>query len=83
MLKYKTGGFVKPIEPVEIERETDKCVYIRGCRHAKLTDYYAFHDTWDEAKAYLMSKAEDSVFNARRNLERANSHLGNIKGLKP
>lgn len=42
----------------------------------------AFHDTWADAKSTLVEQAERKVQWARRQLELAQSVLGNIKGMK-
>lgn len=92
MIKYKTSGSDKIIQ-VEVARETEKCVWtmestFRGkekmeVRHAKMSDYESFHDTWQAAKDHLISLANSRVIAARRQLESENGKLGNIKGMKP
>jgi hypothetical protein len=83
MIKYKTKGWGKgQIEMVEVDRETDSSVFIDGYRRAKRSSYDNFFDTWEDAHAYLLKKAENSASYARRNLEIANGELGNIRGLK-
>jgi len=83
MEKYRTGGWGKNlIEQVEVEKETEASVWIKGRRNAKRTEYYNYFDTWDEAKLYLLTVAEAKVAAIRLNLERANGELGNINGLR-
>lgn len=83
MIKYRTGSWGRePIETIEIERETDKCVWIAGSRHNKISGYYMFHDSWVEAKSHLLNRAERNLESARRSLQRCQDELGNIKGLK-
>lgn len=85
--KYETGGYYGNgvlIKPVEIERESDKSVWLKdGSRRDKVASYHIYHDSWQGARDHLMKVAEQKVISARLALERANSHLGNIKGLKP
>ena len=90
LVKFKTGYSADNIERVEVLRETAQCVYLPShCpgkterRDAKRSEYTQYHDTWAEARAYLMQKAQTAVIAARRNLELANARLGNIKGMKP
>ena len=96
IIKYKTGCGADKIEQVEVLRETNVSVFLpvnarslagaKGVderRDAKRSTYAQYHDTWEDAKAYLMAKAEGEVVAARRRLEQANSKLGNIKGMKP
>jgi hypothetical protein len=82
--KYKAERLGPPhIEAVEVEKETEACVWIRGRRIAKRSSYERYFDTWAEAKADLMQRAEEAIAHARRSLERANGYLGNVKGMKP
>lgn len=81
--KFRTGGFGNiPIETVEVERETDSSVWINGRRNAKTTSWDKYWDSWEEAHAYLLEKAERSLQSARRSLEMAQAKYGNIKGMK-
>lgn len=83
MIKYRTGSWGRePIEAVEVERETDKCVWVGGSRLNKISSYYMFHDSWAEAKNHLLNRAERNLESARRSLQRCQDELGNIKGLK-
>ncbi len=84
MIKYRTTFFwaAEKIKPVEIERETDASVFIKGRRRAKRSSCESYFDTWEEAKAHLMSVAESKLNSARRELERCQGYYGNIKGLK-
>jgi len=83
VIKYRTGSWGgKLIEAVEIERETDKCIWVNGSRMNKVSSYYKFHESWPEAKEYLLARAERALESARRSLQRAQDELGNIKGLK-
>lgn len=82
MIKYKTNGWGRnPIVEVEVDRETESSVVIAGRRRAKVSAYEAYHDSWEDAKAYLMDGAEKSLKSARRKLEEAQGYYGNVKGL--
>lgn len=94
--KWKTGGYGENrIEAVECVTETAKQVVIRfkssgfgggsyyDRRMAKSSAYDCYHDTWDEAKAHLIQKAEANLLSARYALQCAQDELGNVKGLKP
>lgn len=86
MIKYRTGethwSVRAKIEEVEIEKETDSSVWVKGHRNSKFCQSGVYHDTWDKAHAYLMSIAETQANQARRRLEEANGALGNVKGMK-
>jgi hypothetical protein len=79
MTKYKTGGWGKfLIEKIEVEKETEKCVFIKRTdykgkpildRNNKRSDYYNFFDTFEEAKQFLLSKSYNRINSYKHNLE--------------
>jgi hypothetical protein len=92
--KFKAGNWRDEIEKVECVGETEKMLTTRekgfgasgkfyDRKRLKISDSTCYFDTWEEAKALLMSRAESKVLAARRSLELANAKLGNIKGMKP
>ncbi|MFK3738987.1 hypothetical protein [Massilia sp. TN1-12] len=86
--KYKTTENSSSIQEVDVIRETASFVYLPRFgggerREAKQSSWDYYHDSWEEAHAYLMKLAESHVKAARRELELANGRLGNIKGMKP
>lgn len=88
IIKWRTGRSNASIEKVECTRETEKCVWLtrwEGCKPSRMdkrSTYYNFHDSWEDAKAFLLEDAQRRVESARRSLEFANSFLGNVKGLR-
>ena len=82
MIKYKTGGWGKsPIEAVAIDRETAKCVWIKGSMLHKISNYHVIHDSWLAAKEHLLLRAKRSVAGYERNLESAKKALAEIESL--
>lgn len=82
MLKYMAEhSWRDEIRAVEVEKETESSVWISGRRHPKVAKSATFHDTWDDAHAYLTAIAEGEVMRHRTALERAKSRAGNIKGM--
>ena len=77
------------IEPFEVLRTTEKQVVLASPRkgseerQAKETEWYTWHDTWEEAHARAVANAQRKVDSLRKQLERANGELGNAKGMKP
>lgn len=70
------------IERVEIERETEKSVWICGNRNAKRSEWYNYYDTWEDAHKALLNQQKACVDSLRLRLERSKGVLGNIKGMK-
>jgi 2'-5' RNA ligase len=87
MIKYRTAW--NEIEALEVSRETKaQVVRVIGShaterREAKRSEYYNWHDTWEDAHAFLIERAEAEVQALRNQLEQAKGRLGNIKGMKP
>jgi hypothetical protein len=89
MTKYKTTSCrwdVKAeITPVEVERESDAFIWIGGRRRNKVNDYVVYHDSWDEAYAFLLRKATEKVERAREALvtfEHAKVALDNLRSMR-
>lgn len=91
LTKYKIRGQFKEarIDEVQVLRETDKCVYfpskrprIKEEREAKMSEWHEYYDTWEKAHEALKRDAEVRLSNARRALELAQSHAGNVRGMK-
>ena len=80
MEKYRTR-FDK-VERLDIEKETEKTVTINGRRENKRSDWQNWHDTFDDAKQFLVDAAQREVDGLRRRLESAKGKLGNAKGMK-
>lgn len=83
--KYKTK--IYPFDdnfilPVEITKETDKCIWRGSSRCLKHSDYEQYHDTWIEAKVYLLSKAKAGIENAKRSLSAAELFADKIQDLR-
>lgn len=84
MIKYRTRW--DKIEAVEVVKETEKQVVAvlngREQREAKKSTYQNYHDTWGEAKQFLVDEAQRKCEGLRKQLERANGELGKIKSMK-
>ena len=85
MIKYRTR--FNEIKAIEVLRETDKQVVIlvgkTERRENKVSDWSSWHDTWEDAHAFLIAEAENKVDSLRLQLEQAKGTLGQIKGMKP
>jgi hypothetical protein len=91
MIKYRTRD--DNIEAHEVLRETAKMMVLapgtsanqwrQERKVAKRSEWENWHDTWDEAKTFLIEDAQNEVDASRSRLERSKSRLGNIKGMVP
>lgn len=70
------------ISTVQIDRETDSMVWVKGRGFYKLTRFESYFDTFEQAKNHAIALAEQLVTNAQRQLDYANEQLGNAKDLK-
>lgn len=80
--RYSGSFGYNKIEPVEVERATEACVWVGGRRRNRLSEYDCFFESWELAYAYLMENAHAHVIAARNQLQMAQDVQGNIKGLK-
>tara|TARA_R110000803_G_scaffold208016_1_gene276362 strand:- start:98 stop:349 length:252 start_codon:yes stop_codon:yes gene_type:complete len=81
MKKYLTGNWRELIKEVETERETDSSVWINGNRFAKDSKYEKYHNTFKEAKAFLLKGAMSSIRATRKQLEQEEKRFETIQNL--
>jgi hypothetical protein len=79
------------IQACEVVKETAHYItfYVPGKHGTKrahkakeFSGYTGWHDTWEDAHAYLVAKQQERVDAIRQNLEREKGKLGQIKGMK-
>lgn len=85
MKKYMTGStryqVSAKITEIEVDRETESSVWVKGVRRQKVTEYAVYHNSWDDAHSYLLAAAGRKVEYARKTLEEHRSYLGNVQGM--
>jgi hypothetical protein len=67
-IMYETHNYGTPITPVEVERETENSIWIKGTKRAKKSNYSSFFDTIQQAKQYLLNKADKSIVTAENSV---------------
>jgi hypothetical protein len=83
-IKYRTRGLSFPgIDAIEVERETEHCVWINGRKSNKVGSWENYHDTWEQAHAFLLAEAQAALDIARNRLQQAQDTYGNVKGMNP
>lgn len=72
------------IEPIVVTRSTSESVWPVGLnsREKRVTDWYGYFPTWEEAHAWLLSNAERKLQTARLRLQYAQGEHGNVVGMK-
>ena len=85
MIKFK--AMFNTITQVEVERETEKMVVISfpnggSQKELKVSSYYSYWDTWDEAKNHLIEKAERIVNKKQVDLQKAEENLERVMQLR-
>lgn len=80
--KYIACLMWQEIKLVEIEKESDSCVWVQGRRKLKKSDYESYHDTEERAKECLIDDAESKVDSAERALIHAKAKLEKAQAAK-
>lgn len=85
--KYLIDRFGNKISAHECVKETSRFAWLKGVyvhvepvTKKKKSDVF---NTWAEAHAELMRRTEARLADARRALQVAQSHAGNVRGMKP
>ncbi len=81
--KFRTRSYVTKIEEVEIERETDKCVWVGGVRVNKASKYFQYHDTYEKAFKDIEIRYRQYVTNAVDSLLDARAKYKDVLKLRP
>jgi hypothetical protein len=86
MIKYRTA--FGQITEIEVEKETEKFVILKQAgmtgkprREAKRSDWQNYHDSWEDAKTFLINEAKQKVSMAESVLLKAKNHLQNMEAL--
>lgn len=58
---YRTGQYDKLIEIVEVDRATEKSVWINGRTIRKRSNFYSYWNTVQDAKEHLLKKLEEKI----------------------
>jgi hypothetical protein len=87
-VKYEVKTFGKDrIVQVKCVKETEKTLWVetenwRGRKNVSMRRKDPdFYDTWEEAHAELLKRAEANLNHARLALQRAQGEYGNVKGM--
>jgi hypothetical protein len=76
---YRTCSYGCEIETIEVERKTEKSVWINESRSARTSDWEQYFDTFEEAKNHLIKQAEEKIESAKNNLAIAESFLKDVQ----
>jgi hypothetical protein len=82
MWRIRRGG-IKPVQCTKVTAGFVWPVERNGCRESRESAWNSYHETWADAHAALLAKAERELAGARLRLEHAQGELGRIKGMKP
>ena len=80
MTKYRSRW--QEIELVEVERETESCVWINGRKNSKATSYECYHDTAEQAKQHIIAEAQKEVDAAKNALKYKEDKLEKARNAK-
>ena len=85
---YKTGDYREKIKKVEVEKETEHCVYVKNEyngkfeRCNKISNCYVFFKTFIEAKEYLENKKNNKIVYLEKQLSDHRKELSEIINLQ-
>ena len=70
------------IREIEVERETESSVWIKGRRLAKFSNYEKYFSTWEDAHTFLLFEANKRKDLAERNLNDANRTIEKVLAME-
>lgn len=81
MIKYRTQWDV--IQAIEVAGETKSLIIMQtGIKERKRSDWRNWHDSWEEAHAFLVSNAEEKIARLQNHVSDAQKELAHIKAMK-
>lgn len=80
MIRYRT--WFGKVEALEIEKETAQTVTRNGKREEKRSVWWNWHETFEDAKQFLIDDAQREVDMLRTRLEMAEGKLENAEGME-
>lgn len=83
MIRYKASIYPSKIKKIEIERESEHCVWIKGERGRKVkrTSVYGYFHNHGMAKMFLQTIARDRVDDCKVRLGHAERELEKVNEL--
>jgi hypothetical protein len=83
MKYYEVESYWSPkISCIEVEKETDVSIWVKGRRLAKRSEYRSYFPSFEAAKAFLLDTFTKKAEGIRRHLQDVNGKLGNIIGMQ-
>lgn len=85
MKKYRASGYrwsAGKIEEIEVERESDQSVWIKGGREAKVTNYAQIFDDWESAHQLLLHETRQKLEHAKSKMKVYEKELVHIEQMK-
>ena len=79
MIKYRTIKWHCGLAVTNIDRETEKSVFIAGRKSAKRSEYYDYHDSFDDAKSFLHKKIEGRIESLEKKIDLEKLALEELK----
>ncbi len=73
---------IEVIEAVEVDRETESSVWIKGRRNSKLSSYENYFPTFSQAKEFAVARSTRAVEVAQRRLDSENAALAAAQKLQ-
>jgi hypothetical protein len=76
-------GEIKPVPCTKVTAGSVWPVERKGRRESRSGSWASYHETWADAHAAMLAKAERELDAARCRLERVQNEHGRIKAMKP
>lgn len=82
MKRYIAGRYSDKVETVEVERETNFTVWIKGRKWSKKNKYEEYFDTFEEARESLVNRYQFELKTLKAQLKRTKQRLADTLRLQ-
>jgi len=79
IVMYEVNKYRQHVKKVGVERETEKCIFIRGQRRAKNGNHYNYFNTRADALNFVIKRAIKKVDSTKLTIEAARRRLPDLE----
>lgn len=81
MKMYRASFYGITVQTVDVERISESSVWIKGRRHARITDYEGYHETFEAARDWIVKLHQNKINALQMNIDYYQNLLNRAKAL--
>lgn len=82
MKMYRASFYGITVQAVDVDRISESSVWIKGRRHARITDYDGYHETFEAARDWIAKLHQNKINALQMNISYYQNLLDRAMSLK-